>query len=165
MQLPPNPSLENLKKQAKGLLKAHRDQDSEVIEYVQRHLPRLADASAQEVLASKLSLQEAQLVVAREYGFPSWPKLVEVVDRLAKSAQGDLPDLFSNGFKRAFELAHEESERLGHDYIGTEYLLLGLVNANRIQVHNLLDGLSLDVDLDQVVRAVVTCPRCLNQLS
>jgi ankyrin repeat protein len=59
--LPAAPSLEQLRKQAKDLVRAGR--------------------------APKLS--EAQLIVAREHGFPSWPKLKAYVDRVA--AHG--PDL------------------------------------------------------------------------
>ena len=38
---------------------------------------------------------------------------------------GDLP--FNAGAKRALELAIEEAKELGHNYIGTEHLLLGLL--------------------------------------
>jgi len=38
---------------------------------------------------------------------------------------GDLP--FNTGAKRALELAIEEAKELGHNYIGTEHLLLGLL--------------------------------------
>ena len=154
MHLPPNPSVENLKKQAKSLLKAHREQDPEVVEYIRRHLPRLNNMPDEEILVAELSLQEAQLVIAREYGFPSWPKLVEGVEGLADEAAGDLPNLFSEEVKIAMNLAREETARLGHDYIGTEHLLLGLIRAARAHVDDLLTGVGLDVDLDEVATVV-----------
>ena len=34
-------------------------------------------------------------------------------------------NMFTDGVKRVMQLAREESARLGHNYIGTEHLLLG----------------------------------------
>ena len=128
MQLPPNPSAENLKKQAKSLLKHHRAKDPEVADYVVRHLPRLADTSSKDVFATKLTLQEAQLIVAREYGFPSWPKLFAEVERRMVSGEGEGPEIpFTDEVKQTLQLAREEASRLGHNYIGTEHILLGVV--------------------------------------
>ena len=106
-QLPPRPNLENLKKQAKSLHKAHRSGDSAAAECIKTHLPRLADASPEEILQSDFTLQEAQLVLAREYGFPSWPKLVEAVSRaeesppLSESLSDRLQDLLTRAFAKS----------------------------------------------------------------
>ena len=35
-------------------------------------------------------------------------------------------NMFTDGVKRVMQLAREESARLGHNYIGTEHLLLGM---------------------------------------
>ncbi len=78
--LPPRPSLEHLKKQAKLLLKSLKSRDTEAIARFRAFLPRLSSASDEVVLAAKTSLQEAQLVVAREYGFDDWQKLAGHVD-------------------------------------------------------------------------------------
>src|SRR5262249_29986304 len=40
-------------------------------------------ASVEAIGAARLTLSGAQLVIAREYGFPSWPKLKAYVDSLA----------------------------------------------------------------------------------
>ena len=57
--LPAAPSLEHLRKQAKDLVRARRDGPE------------------------PLRLSEAQLIVAREYGFASWPRLKAYVDRVS----------------------------------------------------------------------------------
>ena len=36
-------------------------------------------------------------------------------------------DSFTKGAKRVLEIAQEEAQRLGHNYVGTEHLLLGCI--------------------------------------
>ncbi len=67
--LPNDPSLEHLRKDAKRLRKALRAGDPEAIAQLREFHPRPDDAAA------TLSLADAQLVVARSYGFTSWTKL------------------------------------------------------------------------------------------
>ena len=38
---------------------------------------------------------------------------------------------FSNRVKEVISLSREEALRLGHDYIGTEHLLLGMIREGR----------------------------------
>jgi hypothetical protein len=76
--LPERPSLENLKNQAKTLQKQHRAGDAAARARVSALVP---DAEA------PLALHDAQFVLAREYGFASWPKLVEHLDSLAPRAR------------------------------------------------------------------------------
>ena len=71
--LPTRPSLDQLKRQAKDLRKAALRADAKAVERVRRHHP---DFAHDQDLAA-FSLQQAQLVIAREYAFASWPKLVE----------------------------------------------------------------------------------------
>ena len=76
--LPEDPSLENLKKQAKGLLKGLRAGEAEALAQLGEFHPRA------EAAVARFTLSEAQLVIARSYGFASWPKLkqyLEVVER------------------------------------------------------------------------------------
>ncbi|HJO06234.1 MAG TPA: Clp protease N-terminal domain-containing protein, partial [Chloroflexota bacterium] len=55
--------------------------------------------------------------------------------------------------KRVIELAVEEARRLGHNYIGTEHLLLGLVREGEGIAAGVLE--SLGVNLDKVRAQVV----------
>ena len=69
------PRLEHLKKQAKRLHRSHAAGDAEAYERIRASFPKLAGASIDEIRRSEVWLQYAQLVVAREHGFDSWPKL------------------------------------------------------------------------------------------
>ena len=85
-KLPASPSLENLKKRAKALVKSARARDPQALELVG---PYFGDPGA-------ISLQQAQLVLAREYGFSSWAKLKAHVERGAPT--GDTSEQLANRF-------------------------------------------------------------------
>ena len=53
---------------------------------------------------------------------------------------------FSNKVKEVISLAREEALRLGHDYIGTEHLMLGMIRDGESSGVELLvkSGVSLD---------------------
>lgn len=74
--LPDRPSLEHLKSQAKDLLAAFRANDPYAVARVRSFFPA----------TSSVGLSEAQLVLAREYGFESWAKLKVQVEFLAGSS-------------------------------------------------------------------------------
>jgi ankyrin repeat protein len=77
--LPPHPSLENLKKQAKALLKSWQGGHSETLARVRAKHPRYAGAT-EEQLRSRPRLADCQLLLAREAGFPSWRHLKAAVE-------------------------------------------------------------------------------------
>ena len=83
-QLPQNPNLEQLKKQAKALLKAHQTGEPEACSRIQGSFPRLARTPVLEISNALFSLRDAQLVLAREYGFKSWPKLKRFIEILSQ---------------------------------------------------------------------------------
>jgi hypothetical protein len=70
--LPERPSLENLKKQAKDLAKAHRAREPDALARV----AAVYRATAKSPPDHRLTLADAQHVVACEYDFKSWPRLV-----------------------------------------------------------------------------------------
>jgi len=82
--LPKAPNLEQLRKQAKDLLKAHRARDRSVCPTL-RCLRPFAQASDEEILAAEVSLTDAQHAVAKLYGFESWPKLKSHVELLERA--------------------------------------------------------------------------------
>lgn len=75
-ELPLPPNLENLKKQAKRLHKRLRSGDPETVSRLRRGLPRLSRTAAAEVPAAGVTLQEAQHVLAVEYGYANWKELI-----------------------------------------------------------------------------------------
>jgi len=90
-KLPLRPSLESLRKQAKKLVRDIAAGDADAIARVRAELPKAGQ---------RLSQRDAQLVLAREYGFPGWNDLMkEVKLRLG----------------RGFEWAVSEARRIIHD--------------------------------------------------
>jgi hypothetical protein len=65
-RLPERPSLEQLRKQAKDLLRQLRNGAPTAAERLRKYKPNVSDPI----------LADAQFVVAREHGFESWPRLV-----------------------------------------------------------------------------------------
>ncbi len=79
--LPPNPSLEHLKYQAKDLLKQLAARDLAAAQRIREFHPQWTKASDAEIFRAKLRLSEAQLAIAREYGFASWARLKRRVEK------------------------------------------------------------------------------------
>ncbi|MGZ4242252.1 MAG: ankyrin repeat domain-containing protein, partial [Actinomycetota bacterium] len=72
--LPGRPHLEHLRNEARDLQRAVRRRDDAALELVATHHPRGA-AAVPAVDDGGFRLADAQLVVARRYGFASWPRL------------------------------------------------------------------------------------------
>src|SRR5215470_6985016 len=90
-KLPARPSLESLRKQAKKLARSIAAGDAAAIARARAQLPQAG---------LPLSHRDAQLVLAREYGFPGWKDLLkEVKQRLG----------------RGLEWAVSEAQRIIHD--------------------------------------------------
>jgi hypothetical protein len=89
--LPARPSLEQLKKLAKDLVKDHAEKQPEAIALIARQLPSLAGKNAEQIAAYPFALHDAQSVVARQYGFRNWNELqAHVEKRPAEGPQSDL---------------------------------------------------------------------------
>ena len=114
-ELPARPDIEQLKHQAKDLLKSYKSGEPAAVERMRQNHPRWLNAPAAEAGTPTLRLGDAQLVIAREYGFESWPKLKAAVEDMLIS-QGDpamlrlvLTNLLSNALKYS---ATRESARI-----------------------------------------------------
>ena len=84
--LPPRPNLAQLKIQAGELHRLHREGKSSAAARIVAHHPRMKGQPPQAVLDRPLALADAQLVLAREYGFDNWGALkyhVETAGRVA----------------------------------------------------------------------------------
>ena len=55
-------------------------------------------------------------------------------------------NMFTDGVKRVMQLAREESARLGHNYIGTEHLLLGIIKDGKGKAVTVLTNLGLNLE-------------------
>ena len=72
---PGNANLEQLKNGAKSFQRAVRAGDTGAAEVVHEFHPRLADAQPGSPELDGFARADAQLVLARQFGFASWPKL------------------------------------------------------------------------------------------
>jgi ankyrin repeat protein len=78
--LPPQPDLDQLRRRAKELRDAARSGDQVALGRITAHAPV--------PVAGAVTLAAAQLAIAREHGYPSWPRLVaEVKARTAERGQ------------------------------------------------------------------------------
>jgi len=69
------PNLENLKKQAKLLLRWHRERYHPVAAQIRRLMPRFTNLPDSEILLANFKLRDAQEMIARQHGFGSWSAL------------------------------------------------------------------------------------------
>ena len=85
--LPSRPDLAQLKRQSYELQQLHREGRQAAAARIIANHPRYRLATPASVLATPLTLADAQLVLAREYGFQSWAALkydVEAWSRVSK---------------------------------------------------------------------------------
>ncbi len=80
-KLPAKPSLDHLKSQARDLLKAVRQGDKSAINRVNATSSSEHKVADEREKCSAFRTADAQRVIAREYGLPSWPKLKREVER------------------------------------------------------------------------------------
>ncbi|MEZ4421981.1 MAG: ankyrin repeat domain-containing protein [Gemmatimonadota bacterium] len=86
--LPAQPSLEQQKKLAKDLLRAHRAADPDATARIRQHLPDKRD----------IGLADAQFTLAREYGFADWAALAAHVAASEALRDGALHETFRRAF-------------------------------------------------------------------
>jgi len=80
---PVRPNLEQLKHQAKDLLRAARKGDATAVNELQKHHPETINPG-------QAKLADAQLALARSYGLPSWPRLVTACKMTDAIWRGDV---------------------------------------------------------------------------
>jgi hypothetical protein len=76
------PSIENLKKRAKGLVRQHRGGHHPVAARLRRGLPRFAGLADREILGASFALSDAFEVIAHELGFASWALAAKELRRM-----------------------------------------------------------------------------------
>jgi len=78
-QLPPHPSLEQLKNQSKSLLKALQAGDPAALDRLRTSHPRWQMVAPEKIAGARVTLAEAQRLIAAEYGFKTWAELKAAV--------------------------------------------------------------------------------------
>jgi len=79
-QLPARPNLEQYKKQAKDLVHDCGLGGPASLARMERNHPRFHTRSESEIRTAYVALTHAQLVIAREHGFESWPKFAKHIE-------------------------------------------------------------------------------------
>src|SRR5262245_8879671 len=112
--IPPRPSLELDREQAKALLDAARAGNPAAIARFHAHHPRFPAGEA-----LRAALHDAQLVIAREYGFASWPRWKAFVEVRRLDAPGRAAELVkaavTGDMRRASTLLAAEPALAAHD--------------------------------------------------
>jgi ankyrin repeat protein len=97
-EIPDRPNLEQYTKQAKELVKifkvfrVRKSGAAEAIQRVKKYHPRFAELSDSEIASARFALADAQLVIAREHDFESWPKFAKHIEALARERSVALLD-------------------------------------------------------------------------
>jgi ankyrin repeat protein len=96
-KLPARPNLEHYKKLAKDLLKAYQSGDAASMQRIREHLQaqqltwtdlrkeaqaRLRKLRTSKIVGDKLTLADAQLLIARSHAFESWPKFNKHIEAI-----------------------------------------------------------------------------------
>jgi uncharacterized glyoxalase superfamily protein PhnB len=111
------PNLENLKKQAKLILRWHREGHYPVAAQIRELMPRFLNMPDSEILAANFKLSDAQEMVARQHGFDSWLALkagLSTTSRRVKSSAskativGAEPQLFVTDINRSCKFFQEK---------------------------------------------------------
>jgi ankyrin repeat protein len=146
--LPPRPSLEQIKKQAKEFLQSLRSREPQAAQRIREFHPEFSKLHDSELANVKFSLADAQLTLAREYGFASWARLKARVQMLVAShdpAVAFQAAILANDATRAAALLEEFPalrERLNEplpDYgFGTTPLIAAVQRTNRQMIDLLL---------------------------
>jgi hypothetical protein len=105
--LPPNPNLDQLKHQAKDLIKAHASRSQAAAQLIREFHPRFSGFADVAIFAAEFKLSDAQLTIARESGFLSWTRLKRRIEKPVPADRLDLPHherIEDPVFRRAVDL-------------------------------------------------------------
>jgi uncharacterized glyoxalase superfamily protein PhnB len=106
------PDLENLKKQAKLILRWHRERHYPVAAQIRAWIPRFLNVPDAKILAANFQLSDAQEMVARQHGFNSWQALKTGLSTTSRKLKplpskaiivGSEPQLFVANIERSCE--------------------------------------------------------------
>jgi len=105
--LPENPNLEFVRYEAKDLMKARSARRPDAAQRIREFHPRFRRATDDEIFGAPFRLSDAQLTLAREHGFPSWPRLKARIEKPTLADRLDLPHnerITDANFRRAVDL-------------------------------------------------------------
>src|SRR5262245_11171148 len=115
-RLPARPSIEQHRKQAKELLRDFRAADAAAGGRLSAVIPRLADPAQ----SDDVTLADAQFVLAREYGFENWAKLVHHVEAMRPEERLEQYGRLAEDLLKAYNFADPDAlQRLSDAYLSS----------------------------------------------
>ena len=106
-QLPAKANIDHLKYQAKDLLTTLAARDPQGAQRIREFHPQRHKATDAFIFGAKLTLSDAQLVIAREYGFPNWVRLRKHIEKSTAADSLNVPHherIEDSAFRRAVDL-------------------------------------------------------------
>lgn len=137
--LPPRPSLTQLRKQAKELLALSTADDQPTQQLFAQYLGSKLLLST----PKRAVLAHALLIIAREYGFASWPKLKQHVEALHQAAQLSTGRLDSARLRQARKQARQQHIQLLAEHLLSAAQQQDLAALFRALVISARDGLAV----------------------
>ncbi len=112
--LPASPDVNHLKYQAKDLLSDFRRGKMSAFQRIREFHPKFSTRDDTSISKATFSLSDAQLSIAREYGYTSWARLkVVIAEALNQEASLTHNDRINNGlFKQALDFLDEGNATL-----------------------------------------------------
>ena len=82
-QLPASHTVADVQGLVRALLAGHKERDGATAERIRAYHPRFADVDDAGLFATAYRTPDAELTIAREYGFATWRQLMVYVERWA----------------------------------------------------------------------------------
>ena len=149
------PSLENLKKRAKELVRQHRERFYPVAHRIRSVLPRFRDCDDKSILDTKFRLAEAQELIAREHGFENWQGLRKGIRDMPEEKQttnaapkliGAFPQLHVTDIFREVDFFKTLGFEVGYLWGDPPYYGLVVRDGARITIRH-VDRLAIDEEM------------------
>ena len=139
--LPELPNLEHLSREAKVLKSSHRNGDTSICETIGHYDTSLHGLNNQQIFDTRFSILDAQRVVARQYGFSSWSKMKQFVQRTFVGRNPLDPKLREFLLKRHKQLKSLTSEIQAKqgDYKGAYKQYRKLAQDSTVTLHSAYD--------------------------
>ncbi len=121
-------SLENLRKQAKQILRWHRERYYPVAAQIRALLPRYQHLSDPQLFEYHFRLSDAQKLIARQSGFESWQALKAGVEAMTEKSDGRIlrptlctaePQLFVADINASCAFSPRSSASRSHSFTGS----------------------------------------------
>ena len=110
--LPKKPNLDFLKKEAKNLRALHQQRAHQCLESIRKFDTSFKSESDNEIFDFKFAINDAQRILAREYGYSSWATLKHYIESLSAPLYNGVSD--SNAYHKTITNSYDERSK-GYD--------------------------------------------------